>query len=92
MKVWYKKSVARTRVCAISRLKGVILTGESLLYRLVQEPSSYAVPGLRYEGKYKLRLIIGTIRYIHTSDHHDDGIVDCVRPLLVYSIGGEVTG
>ena len=62
MRVWYKKSVARARVCAISRLKGVILTSVSLLYCLVQEPSSYAVPGLRYKGKYKLRSIIGTVR------------------------------
>ena len=50
-------------------LKGVILTGESLLYRLVQEPSSYAVPGLRYEGKYKLRSIIGTVRYSYEMLH-----------------------
>ena len=33
--------VARAHACAIARLKGVILIGESLLYRLVQEPSSY---------------------------------------------------
>ena len=64
MIVWYEKSVPRARVCAISRLKGVILIGESPVYRLVQEPSSYAVPGLRYEGKYKLRSIIGTVRYL----------------------------
>ena len=50
-------------LCAITRLKAVILISESLLYHLVQEPSSYVVPGLRYEGKYKLRLIIGTVRY-----------------------------
>ena len=50
-------------VHAITRLKGVIQIGESPLYRLVQEPSSYVVPGLRYEGKYKSRSIIGTVRY-----------------------------
>ena len=48
------------RVCAISRLKRVFLIGESLLYRLVQEPSSYVAPGLRYAGKYKLHSINGT--------------------------------
>ena len=51
-------SFAHTFMCTITRLKGVILIGESLHYRLVQEPSSYVVLGLRYEGKYKLRSII----------------------------------
>ena len=60
--IYHEKSVAaRTRVSAITQLKEVILIGESLLYCLVQEPSSYVIPGLRYEGKYKLRLIIGTV-------------------------------
>ena len=63
MIIWYKKSVARAGVCAISQLKGVTLIGESLLYRLVQEPSLYVVAGQRYEGKYKLRSIIGTVCY-----------------------------
>ena len=66
MIICYEKIVACTRVCATSWLNGVILIGESLLYGLVQEPSSYVVPGLRYEGKYKLHLIIGNIRYIIT--------------------------
>ena len=35
----------------VTRLKGVILFNKSLLSHLVQEPSSYVVPGLRYEGK-----------------------------------------
>ena len=47
------------------QLKGISLVGESLLYCLRQELSSYVVPELRYEGKYKLRLIIGTVHYIH---------------------------
>ena len=34
-------------------------------YSNQQEPSSYGVPGLRYEGKYKLHSIIGTARYMH---------------------------
>ena len=34
-------------------LKGVILFNKSLLSRLVEEPSSYVIPGLGYEGKYK---------------------------------------
>ena len=50
-------------MCAITWLKEVILFGKSLLSRLVQEPSFYFIPGLRYEGKYKLHSIIGTIRY-----------------------------
>ena len=60
--IWYEKSVAHARVCAITRLKGVILICESLLYRLVQELSSYVFPGLIYEGNYKLCSIIGTVR------------------------------
>ena len=35
----------------VTRLKGVILSNKSLLSRLVQEPSSYVVSALRYEGK-----------------------------------------
>ena len=66
MIICYGKIVACTRVCATSSLNGVILIGESLLYALVQQPSSYVVPGLRYEGKYKLHSIIGTIHYIVT--------------------------
>ena len=58
------KKVLLACVCAITRLKGVILIGESLLYCLVQEPSSYVVPGLRYEGKYKSHSIIGTVHYM----------------------------
>ena len=46
MIIWYEKSVAHARVCAITRLKGVILFSESLLSRLVQEPNSYVVPEL----------------------------------------------
>ena len=45
-----EKSVAHSRVCAITQLKGVLLFDESLLSCLVQELSSYVVPGLRYEG------------------------------------------
>ena len=36
MIIWYEKSVARARVCAITQLKGVILIGESLLYHLAK--------------------------------------------------------
>ena len=61
MIICYEKVVACTRVCATSSLNGVILIGESLLYGFVQQPSSYVVPGLRCEGKYKLHSIIGTI-------------------------------
>ena len=42
--------VLLVHVC-VTRLKGVILFNKSLLSRLVQEPSSYVAPGLRYEGK-----------------------------------------
>ena len=66
MIICHEKIVACARVCATSSLNGVILIGESLLYDLVQQPSSYVVPGLRYEGKYKLHSIIGTVRYIVT--------------------------
>jgi len=45
------ESVARACVCNLA--KRGILFNKSLLSRLVQEPSSYVVPGLRYEGKYK---------------------------------------
>ena len=47
----------------VTQLKGVILIGKSLLYHLVEKPSSYVIPGLRYEGKYKLCSIIGTVHY-----------------------------
>ena len=35
---------------------------------LVQKPSSYVIPGLRYEDRYKLCLTIGTVHYIVTFD------------------------
>ena len=54
MVIGYGKSVAFAGVHAITRLKGVSLLGKSLLSCLVQEPSFYVIPGLRYEGKYKL--------------------------------------
>ena len=50
-------------MCTIIHLKGIILFSKNLLDRFVQEPSFYVIPGLRYEGKYKLHLIIGTVRY-----------------------------
>ena len=33
-------------------------------FLLVQEPSSYVVPGLKYEGRYNLCLIIGIVWYM----------------------------
>ena len=62
-------------MCAITRLKGVILIGESPLYCLVQEPSSYVIPGLRYEGKYKSRSTIGTVRYLCRDGYVHVGVV-----------------
>ena len=38
----------------------------------MQEPSFYAIPGLRHEGKCKLHLIIGTFC---TSDYENQGSV-----------------
>ena len=51
----YGKGVACAVVHAMTRLKGVSLLSKSLLSRLVQEPSFYVIPGLRYEGKDKLQ-------------------------------------
>ena len=49
-------------MCTTTRLKGVTVF-ESFLSQLVQKPSFHVVPGLSYEGKHKLRSIIGTVRY-----------------------------
>ena len=57
------KSVVHVHVCTTTGLKGVIVFSESFLSQLVQEPSFYVIPGLSYEGNYKLRSIIGTVRY-----------------------------
>ena len=79
MIICYEKIVACTCVCTTSWLNGVILIGESLIYGLVQEPSSYVVPGLRYEGKYKLHSIVGTIHYIVTEE--------CTSPKNLLRVG-----
>lgn len=52
--IGYEKCCLQCTMCAIT----VILFSKSLFSHLVQKPSFYAVPGLRYEGKYKLRSII----------------------------------
>ena len=45
--------------------KVFILFSKSLLLCLVQEPSFYVVPELRYEGRCNLHSIIGTIRHLY---------------------------
>ena len=61
------------------------LFGKSLLSHLVQEPSCYVIPGLRYEDRYKLCLIIGTVHYIPPVTF-EDGITFNVhiRHLMLY--------
>ena len=63
----HEKSIAGVRVCTIA----LRVYSKSLLSRLVQEPSFYAISGLRHEGKCKLHLIIGTFC---TSDYENQGI------------------
>ena len=49
-------------VCAITQLKGGYSVRAYTCF--VQEPSSHVAPELKPEGRYKLRLITGTIRYL----------------------------
>jgi len=44
--------------------KELFYSSKRLLSHLFQEPSFYVVPGLRYEDRYKLHFIIGTIRML----------------------------
>ena len=46
-----------------SAKRGYFIWRESTLL-FGQEPSFYAIPGLRYEAKYKLHSIIGTVHYL----------------------------
>ena len=78
--VWYEQSLTRAHMCVITQLKWAILICKSLVHCLVQEPSSYIVPELRCEGKYKLRSIIGTVHtraHTHTHMHTPEYSLPC---------------
>ena len=61
MVIWYgKKCWSCMHVCC----NRVIPFCKSTLFSLVQEPSSYVVPGLKFEGRYNLCLIIGIVWYM----------------------------
>ena len=50
-------------VYAITCLKVVILIRKRLCSRLVQEPRSQVIPGLRYKAMCEMWSIIGCLRY-----------------------------
>ena len=59
---WHDNTILRS--ITITQVKGVIVFDKSLYSpMLAQESSSYVVPGLRYEGRYKFHSIFGTIHY-----------------------------
>ena len=60
-----KVLLTRTHVCAMSRLKGVILRAYCIVW-CKNQVSMYVVPVLKYEGKYKLRSITVTVRYVES--------------------------
>ena len=61
MIIQYRKCIGHVCMCALKR---VILFDKSPLSHLLQEPSCYVIPELRYEDGYKLCLIIVTVHYV----------------------------
>ena len=72
------------RVYAITCLKVVILIRKRLCSRLVQEPRSQVIPGLRYKAMCEMWSIIGRLRYLATY------WVVLLRMMLVTSKCGEM--
>ena len=63
-----KKSVDHVCVC-YNPTKGGLFYSVRAYTCLVQEPSSYVVPELKHEGRYKLRLITGYLKEQGTLIH-----------------------
>ena len=70
------------RVYAITCLKVVILIRKRLCSRLVQEPRSQVIPGLRYKAMCEMWSIIGRLRFFVYTECCESGNLNLVLPIM----------